>query len=101
MEFTARGVPADPARYVTVTFRVDNQTVSTQEYEVRSAIKDGPECTGNVVASKSGESLIGSTTGGAMEDSCRPRFEIDMSVVHNSEDHFPLAVFVSDSTIRC
>lgn len=97
----AHAVPANPSNDVSVTYRIDNRTTEVQEYVVRSGIVDGPEWETQVVAIEPGEFYIGTATGRIAEDRCRSRLEIDMDVVGDDEDHFPLALFFRDSTIEC
>ena len=98
---TARAVPANPSRDVEVTYRIDNKTPRTQEYAVSASIVDGPEWSATTVTIEAGASWVGTVSGRIMADSCRSRLEIDMMVVGDPEDHFPLAVFFRDSTLEC
>lgn len=98
---TAHAVPANPANEVTVTYRIDNRTPQVQEYVVRSAVVDGPDWGTASVAIEPGEAYVGTVTGPIAAGSCRSRLEIDMDVLGDDEDHFPLAVFFRDSTIDC
>ncbi len=98
---TARAVPANPSRDVEVTFRIDNETTQVQEYVVRSGIVDGPEWETKTQILEPGQAWVSTVAGRIAEDRCRSRLEIDMEVVGDDEDHFPLAVFFRDSTIEC
>ncbi|MEM7142708.1 MAG: DUF1616 domain-containing protein [Actinomycetota bacterium] len=98
---TARAVPANPSRDVEVTYRIENRTGRVQEYEITAGIVDGPQWTGAAVAIEPGATWVGTTVGRALEDSCRSQLEIDMRVIGDAEDHFPLKIFLRDSTIDC
>ncbi|MEM1335616.1 MAG: DUF1616 domain-containing protein, partial [Actinomycetota bacterium] len=98
---TARAVPANPSNDVSVTFRIDNETTSVQEYVVRSAIVDGPGWETKTQVLEPGQAWVDTVSGRIAEGRCRSRLEIDMEVVGDAEDHFPLAVFFRDSTIEC
>lgn len=98
---TARAVPANPSNDVSVTFRVDNETTQVQEYVIRSGIVDGPGWETKRQVLEPGQAWVDTVSGRIAEDRCRSRLEIDMEVVGDDEDHFPLAVFFRDSTIEC
>ena len=98
---TARAVPANPSNDVSVTFRVDNETNRAQEYIIRSGIVDGPEWETKRQILEPGQAWVDTVSGRVADGRCRARLEIDMEVVGDREDHFPLAVFFRDSTIEC
>ena len=94
-------MPANPSNDVSVTFRVDNETTQVQEYVIRAGIVDGPGWETKRQVLEPGQAWVDTVSGRIAEDRCRSRLEIDMEVVGDSEDHFPLAVFFRDSTIEC
>lgn len=98
---TARSVPANPSRDVAVTFRIDNETTTVQEYVVTSGIVDGPDWETKSQVLEPGQAWVDTVSGRVAPGRCRSRLEIDMTVVGDPEDHFPLAVFFRDSTIEC
>jgi len=97
----AHVVPADPGRDITVSFRIDNETTRRQEYIVRAAMVDGPDWSTRTRILEPGQAWVDTVGGRVTPGSCRSRLEIDMEVVGDPEDHFPLAVFFRDNTIDC
>ena len=98
---TARAVPVDPERTTVVQFRVTNETTSELSYVVTAGIVDGPDWTGATETLAPGATWIGEAEGQALAGSCRSKLEIDMHVVDDQTNHYPLAVYFRDQTISC